>query len=112
MITIPRRPHELHRSSRGNLSCCIDRHIIPSSRDIASNSTRLEQAISHGSIVVKFAGYFVETVFRLVLVGIPGIYQVFAEPDLLDISVGGDEGKERGEDECGLHFEFVLGDEG
>lgn len=108
MVTLPLGPHEFDSAACGNLGRVVRWHIVLAvDANVARNSIGLnlgsarghsargtstiaysKQAVCHGSIVLKLAGYLVHPRLLGVLVGVPGIDEVLTQPDLLDISVG------------------------
>lgn len=114
MVALPLSPHEFDRASGSDLSrlghwnivLAVDTNVACNSIGLHSRSARShgsigispvayrEQAVCDGSIVLELAGDFVHSGFLRVLVGIPSIDEILAQPDLLDKSVGRCKGRE------------------
>lgn len=115
MVALPLSPHEFNCAARSNLSCLGHWHIVRAvDANVASNSVGLyylvsagvldvlgisnaaysKEAVRHGSIVLELAGDLVHSCLLRVLVGIPSIDEILAQPDLLDKSVSRRQGRE------------------
>lgn len=104
MVALPLSPHELDCATRSNLSrLCYWNIILAIDTNITCNGICLhfrsarshdsigispaayrEEAVCDGPIVLELASDLVHTRFLRVLVGIPSIDKISAEPDLLD----------------------------
>lgn len=108
MVALPLSPHEFDGTACSNLGRIVRWHIVLAvDADVACNSIGLhlgsarvhgalgispvaysKQAVCDGSIVLELAGDLVHSRLLGVLVGIPSIDEILAQPDLLDISMG------------------------
>lgn len=108
MVALPLSPHELDCAARSdlgrlghwNIVLAVDTDIACNSIGLNSRSARnhgsigispvayREQAVCDGSVVLELAGDLVHSRFLRVLIGIPSIDEILAQPDLLDKSVG------------------------
>lgn len=129
MVALPLSPHELDCAARSDLGRLGHWNIVLAvDTDIACNSIGLhfrsarshdsigispvayrEQAVCDGPIVLELAGDLVHSRFLRVLVGIPSIDKILAQPDLLDISVGRCQGREaqNSSGSGGLHCDII-----
>lgn len=134
MVALPLSPHEFDGAACSNLGRLVRWHIVLAvDANVARNSIGLhlesarghsalgispvaysKEAVCHGPIVLEFAGDLVHSRLLGVLVGIPSIDEILAQPDLLDISMGRRQGREA--QECGsggcLHFDRRSGRDG